>query len=74
MKRPQSNFANTRVGMGGIGVLWGCGRGSHNTVQIELVYYNDHRPHVTESQASELLHATEPLVLLNPPCNLTPFN
>ena len=27
----------------GIGSLWGCGRGPHNTVQMELVYYNDHR-------------------------------
>jgi len=28
---------------GGIGALWGCGKGPHNTVQMELVYYNDHR-------------------------------
>jgi hypothetical protein len=25
-----------------IGALWGWGRGPHDTVQIELVYYNDH--------------------------------
>ena len=27
----------------GIGALWGWGRGPHDTVQMELVYYNDHR-------------------------------
>jgi hypothetical protein len=69
MKRPQSNFANTRVGMGGIGVLWGCGRGSHNTVQIELnpkllnssmqlnpsCYWTPHAtwPHLTNPRVTE---------------------
>ena len=26
-----------------IGTLWGWVRGPHNTVQMKLVYYNDHR-------------------------------
>jgi hypothetical protein len=27
----------------GEGALWDLGRGPYNTVQMELVYYNDHR-------------------------------